>query len=133
MAPTTLPNGPWQVQSSLPLPHKSSNLRDRANAAWASVPNNAAHVYGIAYATAYSAMQSKPEDELTNGFGRSRVNGNSVSQQFSAEQYVPLLHYPQAAQRPMNIGFTSASDRILAYREIRPVGAGTFASSTWGM
>jgi len=124
--------GPFEVESSCALPHKSRNLRERAAIAWASIPNNAAAQVTVAYATVYGAGQSLPDDELVHGFARSKTQCESVSQNYRAEQLLVPMHHPTLYSKPMNIAFTGRSDRQLLYDQLQPVGCGQYASTTWG-
>ena len=124
-------SGPYQVESSCVLPMKSKNLMRRAAIAWSSIPDNMAHQYGVAYATAYSSMQSKPDDELMHGFARSRTHCENVAQNYRAEQVLLPLAYPTTVQKPQNLAFTSRSERVINYDKLAPIGPGTYASRTW--
>ena len=124
-------SGPYQTESPCVLPQKSRNLRERSRIAWSSVPYNAAHQWGIAYATGYSAMQSKPDDEQMHGFARSRSQCENVASNYRAEMTLQPMHYPSLYNKPMDAAFTSQSDRVVQYAQLRPVGAGRYASSSW--
>lgn len=112
---------------------KRTSLRERARIAYASMPENLAHMQLVAREADMSEKRLFASDEMIHGFARSRISDYNPVQRWNAELFARPVHQQTGmwAHQPTDRKYNGQDQRYAAYADMAPAPKGRNDNRTY--